>query len=187
MEWRTSFFCSIVVAMCIVSLTNAANSVSDMIGECRTPSSLISFDQRSSADSQDTTGKEFKPRDPFPAEKQFSISSVFLQDSLLQFQKGDVIRISTKSGLKHYRNKRLLNVYKIIPQLAIITIQPQCRVTPCPPMDIKALVYYLGNAERFIDIRNNALLISEDTYTDANTPTTALRLKWKKAYGFVSK
>ncbi len=133
------------------------------------------------------TGKQFRPQDRFPVEKQFRIVSEEKENQLTGFKKGDLIRISTKNGLKHYRNKRLLNTYKIIPQPAIITIQPQCRVAPCPPVDMQTLVYYMGHAERYIDIRNNALLISDSTYKDPGNSTNALRLKWKKAYGLGSK
>ena len=139
------------------------------------------------AAANDTTGKQFRPQDPFPVEKQFKIASQDQEHRLLDFRKNDVIRISTKNGLKHYRNKQLLNTYKIIPQLAIIKIQPQCRVAPCPPIDTKVLVYYLEPAERFISIRNNTFLVSDSTYSHADTPTTALRLVWKKAYGLHSK
>lgn len=143
--------------------------------------------QDAAAAGEDTTGKKFRPQDPFPSEKEFKITSEDKAHQLLDFRKNDVIRISTGNGLKHYRNKRLLNTYKIIPQLAVITIQPQCRVAPCPPVDTKVLVYYMGAAERFINIRNNALLISADTHKDADSPTTALRLAWKRAYVLTSR
>jgi hypothetical protein len=144
--------------------------------------SIVSAGQQAAA-VQDTTGKELQPGNPLPADKQLRITSVLIKDSLLPFRKGDVIRVSAKTGLKHYRNKRLINTYKIIPQLAIVTIQPQCNTLPCPPTDLRTYVYYMGFAGRFIDVRNGGLLISEDSYEDAATPTTALRLKWKMAFG----
>ena len=135
----------------------------------------------------DTTGKPFRPQDRFPVERQFMITSEDKEHRLADLKKGDVIRISTKNGLKHYRNKKLLNTYKIIPQPAIVTIQPQCRVAPCPPVDIQVLVYHLGHAGRYIDIRNNLLLVSDSIYKDPDPSRNALRLKWESAYGLNSK
>ncbi|MCG2618139.1 hypothetical protein LZZ85_27800 [Terrimonas sp. NA20] len=166
MRLRNSFFLCVLIFLCARS-ANAA-------GYC-------------SAVSVDTNGKQFRPPDRFPVEKQFQVLSEDKEHRLPDVRKGDVIRISTKNGLKHYRNKRLLNTYKIIPQPATITIQPQCKVAPCPPIDTQVLVYYMGSAERYIDIRNNSLLISDSSYKDQDTSKKALRLKWKKAYGLGSK
>ncbi len=134
----------------------------------------------------DTTGRPFRPQDPFPVERQFRITSEGKAAPLADLKKGDVIRISTKNGLKHFRNKRLLNTYKIIPQPAVVTIQPQCRVAPCPPVEIQVLVYYMGYTQRYIDIRNNALLVSDSSYKDPDPSKNALRLKWESAYGLNS-
>jgi hypothetical protein len=125
------------------------------------------------------------PKDPFPVEKTFRIMSV--NDSILAFKKNDLIKISTKNGLKHYRNNRLLNTYKIIPQLSTIMIQPKCNLAPCPEIEWKVLVYYLDFAKCFIDIRNNVFRMSAETYEAADTPAKDIRLSWKNGYDLSAK
>lgn len=121
-----------------------------------------------------------RPKDPFPVEKIFKIGKADYQ--LLNFKIGDVIKVSTKSGLKHYRNQKLLNNYKLIPQQTIITVEAQCKVPPCFKTETNELVYYLGAASRFIDIRGDRLLMSALTYQNTNKPTIATKLEWKTAY-----
>lgn len=121
-----------------------------------------------------------KPKDPFPVEKTFKIGKA--DNQLLNFKTGDVIRVSTKSGLKHYRNQKLLNNYKLIPQQTIITVEAKCKVPPCFKTETNELVYYLGAASRFIDIRGGQLLTSALTYQDNTQPTIAKKLQWKTAY-----
>lgn len=137
------------------------------------------------ANQQDTTAikrnvpKYAQPKDPFPTEKSFKIDSAVAD--VFKFKKGDVIRISTKNGLKHYRNKKLVNTYKLIPQQGIVMIQPNCLRPPCPPIESTKLIYYLGAHSRFIDVRGNKLLISSDSFTAANTPDTPIKPDWKIA------
>lgn len=121
-----------------------------------------------------------KPKDPFPVEQTFKIGKA--ENQLLGFKTGDVIRISTKSGLKHYRNQKLLNNYKLIPQQTIITVEAKCKVPPCFKTETNELVYYLGAASRFIDIRGDQLCMSATTYREADKPSTATKLSWKNAY-----
>lgn len=120
------------------------------------------------------------PKDPFPVEKVFKIG--LAENRLLGFKTGDVIRISTKSGLKHYRNGKLLNNYKLIPQQTIITVEAKCKVPPCFKTETNQLVYYLDAADRFIDIRGDQLLISSLNYKEANKPNVPTKLSWKNAY-----
>lgn len=136
--------------------------------------------QEQAAAEKANTGRAFVPTDPFVIEKTFKIGT--MRAPLLQFKTGDVIRISSKTGLKHYRNKKLLNNYKIIPQQTMIMIQIQCRVPPCPKIKSPRIVYYLESAKRFIDINNNMLHISIDTYTADNLPDKTMLMSWKTAY-----
>jgi hypothetical protein len=136
--------------------------------------------QEQAAAEKVNTGHAFVPKDPFITEKTFKIGT--MREPLLQFKTGDVIRISSKTGLRHYRNQKLLNNYKIIPQQTTIMIQPQCRVAPCPKIKTIRWVYYLGAASRFIDINNQMLHISADTYTTDHLPDKASQLPWKTAY-----
>lgn len=122
-------------------------------------------------------------RDPFPKEKSFTIGKV--ENAFLDFQKGDLIRIHTKSGLWHYRNKKLLNNYKIVPQLTTITIQPQCKVAPCPAFDQKTLVYFVNAAERFVNVQNSYFLISKNTQKDATTPTKSINIEWIRSFELI--
>ncbi|MET0462981.1 MAG: hypothetical protein ABW007_07500 [Chitinophagaceae bacterium] len=177
MRWRSYFFCCSVFALC---------SWKGMAVDVVAADAALLSRKYLTVVEVDTTGKQFRPPDRFPVEKQFRIVSEEKEFQLPGFKKGDVIRISTKNGLKHYRNKRLLNTYKIVPQPTIIKIQPQCKVAPCPPIDSPVLVYHMGHAERYIDIRNNSLLISDSTYKDPDPSTKALRIKWRKAYGLSS-
>ncbi|MBO9657997.1 MAG: hypothetical protein J7527_04155 [Chitinophagaceae bacterium] len=171
------FFCIVFVSLFLICIAERPVAAGDLIF----PGSELA------AMKKDTVGKPFRPQDPFPVERQFRIVSEDKDHHLPGFKKGDMLRISTKNGLKHYRNKQLLNTYKIIPQPAVVTIQPQCRVAPCPPVDMQVLVYYMGQAQRYIDIRNNALLVSDSSYKDPDPSKNALRLKWISAYGLSSR
>ena len=108
---------------------------------------------------------KIRPPDPFPVENFFKINVV--KEQILDFKKGDVLSISTKNGLKHYRNKKLLNTYKIIPQLI---------------SDENRFVYFLENAQRLIDIQNNILLFSTSTFKDANSGNIEVKILWKSAF-----
>ncbi|RYD81100.1 MAG: hypothetical protein EOP53_07130 [Sphingobacteriales bacterium] len=133
---------------------------------------------------QDSTDKKEKLTDHFATEKWFTLGTQITP--LLNFKKGDVLKIHTATGLWHYRNKKLLNQYKIVPQLATITQRIVCARAPCPPVVTNKLVYFLGASERFIDIRFNGLLVSETKQKDANSPNKALQTKWIKAYDIKS-
>jgi hypothetical protein len=122
-----------------------------------------------------------KPKDPFPVEKEYKVIGV--EDDVLNLKKGDALRISTKNGLKHYRNNKLLNNYKLIPQLTTVMIEAQCRVPPCFTTETKVLVYYLDHVKRFVEVKNNTVLISTTLHEDAVTPTKEIKLSWKAAYG----
>lgn len=132
--------------------------------------------ERSTTEKNKTTAV----KDPFPTERSFTIAKV--ENDLLYFKTGDVIKIHTKTGLWHFRNKKLLTQYKIVPQLAIIKQIVICKQAPCPTVETKQLVYFMGASERFIDIRNNALVVSATKQKDANTPTTAIDISWQRAY-----
>lgn len=126
-----------------------------------------------------------KPTDPFPAEKEFTVVS--MDENILDLKKGDVIKISTKNGLKVYRNKKLLNNYKLVPQLTTIKIEAKCKVPPCFITLTKALVYHMESVKRFVEIRNNAFMISATQYAATPSPTDNIELSWKMAYGLASK
>ncbi|MCH5715230.1 hypothetical protein [Niabella hibiscisoli] len=117
-----------------------------------------------------------KPGDPFWEEKTFVIGDV--TNSLLPFKKGDVIKVDRKNGLSHYRNKKLLNQYKIIPQSVTRKQDIVCRQPPCPPIITQRTIYFIGAWERFIDIGYNKLLISKNKYKDANAVTQVVNNFW---------
>ncbi|MCP9751370.1 hypothetical protein EGI32_10340 [Ferruginibacter sp. HRS2-29] len=121
-----------------------------------------------------------KVRNPFPVEKTFRIGKK--EDNSLDFKTGDIIRISTRNGLRHYRNNVLVNNYKILPQLAIFTIEAKCKVAPCFTIDKNEVVFYLDGSQRFIDIRNNTFFVSINRYSYLNKPASTMRIPWKKAY-----
>lgn len=121
-----------------------------------------------------------KVSNPFPVEKTFRIGKK--EEGLLDFKTDDVIKISTRDGLRHYRNNVLVNNYKILPQLAIFTIEAKCKVAPCFTYDTNEVVFYLDGSQRFIDIRNNTFFISINQYSYLNKPTSTMRIPWKKAY-----
>ncbi|MGN6420789.1 MAG: hypothetical protein ACTHMC_24980 [Pseudobacter sp.] len=121
-----------------------------------------------------------RAKDPFPVERKFSITAV--EDDVLNWKRGDVISISTKSGLKHYRNNKLLNNYKIVPQLTTTKTEAQCRVPPCFTTITNVLVYHMDGIRRFVEIRNNGFMISSSEYADAPSPTKNIDLTWKRAY-----
>lgn len=122
-----------------------------------------------------------KPVDPFPMEKVYKVTHV--DENPLTVEKGDALRISTKAGLKHYRNNKLVNTYKLVPQLSTIKVDAQCRVPPCFTTVTKVLVYYMEGIKRFVAVRNNTLLISVDEHHGALTPTKIIELTWRPAYG----
>lgn len=124
-------------------------------------------------------------KDPFPVEKEYKV--IVVDDDVLNLKKGDFLKISTKNGLKHYRNNKLLNNYKLIPQLTTILIEAQCRVPPCFTTETKVLVYYMDQVKRFIEIRNNTLMVSTSLHQHANSPTQNIALSWKAAYGLNAK
>lgn len=124
--------------------------------------------------------KKLLPQDPFPKERAFTIVKVL--DKQLPFEVGNLIRIHTKSGLWYFPKKGDFTRYKIVPQLSISRTQPQCKQAPCPEIETKELVYFLGSIQRFIKIVNNRFLISTISQQDANTPTKAIELKWTTAF-----
>jgi hypothetical protein len=113
-------------------------------------------------------------------EKSFTIKKVF--NDVLKFKVGDIVKADKKSGLRHYRNGKLINNYKIIPQLTTIRTQPQCRVAPCPPIETKTIVYYLETTKRFINFSFNALMMSVNAEEYPNTPNKSINIAWEKAY-----
>ncbi|QEC42588.1 hypothetical protein [Pseudobacter ginsenosidimutans] len=125
-----------------------------------------------------------KPTDPFPVEKEFTVIGV--DDNVLDLKKGDIVRISTKNGLRIFRNDKLLNNYKLVPQLSTIKIEAKCKVPPCFTTLTKALVYHMGGIKRFVEIRNNAFMISATQYADAPSPTRSIELSWRIAYALRS-
>ena len=124
--------------------------------------------------------KEETVKDNYATEKWFVLGKEITP--LLGFKTGDVIKVHTATGLWHYRNKKLLNQYKMVPQLTIITQKIVCARAPCPPIVTKKLVYFIGAAERFIDVSFNSLLISESKQKDAATPAAALETNWTRAF-----
>jgi hypothetical protein len=105
-----------------------------------------------------------KPAYPFPVEKYFTIALV--KEAVLDFKKGDVISVSTKNGLKHYRNKQLLNTFKIIPQLMVAE---------------NRFVYLLGDMQRLIDVQNDTLFLSTVTFNNNDTNLKGGNILWKSA------
>ncbi|HVK46817.1 MAG TPA: hypothetical protein VM488_03220 [Pseudobacter sp.] len=126
-----------------------------------------------------------KPKDPFPVEKEYTITGV--KEDVLNWRKGDVVRISTKNGLKHYRNNKLMNNYKIVPQLTTTRVEAQCRVPPCFTTITKVLVYYMDGIKRFVEIRNNGFMISAEQHESAPAPAKNIDLSWKTAYAVSTK
>lgn len=126
-----------------------------------------------------------RPVDPFPVQKTYFISG--MHDNVFNAKPGDFFTISTKEGLIHYRAKKLHANYKLVPQLTTIFIDAQCRVPPCFTIERKILVYYNDQLHRFIDIRNDSLMISKAKVQDVNTPNLEVPIVWKKAYGITPK
>ena len=110
------------------------------------------------------------PPEQFSLEKFFTIS--LIKEGILGFKKGDKIGISTKNGLKHYRNEKLLNTYKIIPQL----IKEENR-----------FVYFLGEAKRFIDVQDNQLLVSVARYENESPTLNHNKIGWKPSFVLIPK
>ncbi len=135
---------------------------------------LLSIDIAAQNRHADTTGK--KPEDPFREEKTFVIGDVM--NSLLPFKKGDVIKVNRQNGLSHYRNKKLLNQYKIIPQSVIRKQAIVCHQPPCPPIITQRTIYFIGASERFIDMSYNKLLVSKNKYEDAHAVTQVVNNFW---------
>lgn len=65
------------------------------------------------------------------------------------FKKDDVLEVSMKNGLGHYRKGKLLNRYKIIPETITIEQVVNCHMPPCPPMRYKASAYYVDVLSRY--------------------------------------
>ena len=126
-----------------------------------------------------------RPVDPFPVQKRYIINNI--SENILNAKPGDFFTISTKQGLIHSRAKKILTSYKLVPQLTTILTEAQCKVPPCFKIERKILVYYNEHLHRFIDIRNNSLMISQAKFENANTPTQAVPIAWKKAYGINAK
>lgn len=103
----------------------------------------------------------------FSTEKSFKIMKVI--DSTFFLKKDDVISISTKTGLKHYRNNKLINTYKIIPQ-----------IVGTNEVEKKQTVYYMNALRKLIYFKDNAFLVSTESFED--TPNTPVSVKWKTAY-----
>lgn len=110
------------------------------------------------------TAIKIRPSYPFPVEKYFLINLV--KQPVLDFKQGDVISVSTKNGLKHYRNKKLLNTFKIIPQLIV---------------GENRFVYFFNDMQRLIDVQNNTLLISTAIFNYNDTNLKGGNILWKSA------
>lgn len=117
-----------------------------------------------------------KPEDPFREKKIFVIRKVV--NNTLPFKKGDIIKIHRQKGLAHYRNKVLLNQYKIVPQPVTKRQDIVCHQPPCPPVITQRIIYFIGTSERFIDISFNKLLVSKNKYEDANAVTQVENKFW---------
>ena len=106
---------------------------------------------------------QIKATYPFLAEKSFKIDNVLLK--ILDFKKGDSISVSAKNGLKHFRNKKFLNTYKIIPYI----IKKENKY-----------VYIFDQADvQYIDIKKNKLYIS--VFNRHVSPYEPLVINWKPA------
>ncbi len=89
---------------------------------------------------------------PFPAPVTFTITQTY-DTGINLFLKNDQLTISTAEGLYHYRDGKLLNRYKIIPQQIKQLITTTCLIPPCPVRQEEKVVYYLEPFRRYIDIR----------------------------------
>lgn len=138
---------------------------------------LLNIDIGAQNGHADSTVK--KPGDPFREEKVFVIGNV--THNTLPFRKGDIIKVNKQKGLSHYRNRKLLNQYKIIPQSVTRKQEIVCRQPPCPPIITQRTIYFIGAWERFIDIGYNKLLISKNKYEEANAVTQVVNNFWVAA------
>ncbi|MEO6670086.1 MAG: hypothetical protein ABIN36_11460 [Ferruginibacter sp.] len=100
----------------------------------------------------------------FRKKRVFTIGQIY--DSTIIFQNGDVIIISTQEGLSHYRNKKLLHTYKIIPGLRTQLYQLQNRVAASSKIEKRKIIYYMGGIKKYIDISAGQLLVSVADYED---------------------
>lgn len=105
-----------------------------------------------------------KAQDPFPNPVNFIVTTTY-NKALKIFKAGDKLTISTAEGLYHYRNNKLVNQYKIIPQKIKQTFTMRCIKAPCPaPTTIERIVFYLESYKKYVDIQNGSLLFSKNKY-----------------------
>ena len=77
----------------------------DEAGKGDYPAYFAKLEKTSKLKNSETVKKN--PTEQFSSEKFFTIE--FVKEAILGFKKGDKIGISTKNGLKHYRNEKLLS------------------------------------------------------------------------------
>lgn len=94
---------------------------------------------------------------------QYRVEKVMDSENKL-FKKNDALYVSLKDGLRHYRNGRLINTYKIIPD-SIKRIQViNCHMPPCPPLKITEPALYVESLKRYLIFFTN---LNGNTYLKA--------------------
>ena len=94
----------------------------------------------------------------------YRIAEIMTGGSLL-FKKDDVLDVSLRYGLRHYRAGQLKGTYKIIPDTITVKRVAPCLVPPCPEFLDVIPVFYMGHINKFIafnDLENRAYLEAYD-------------------------
>lgn len=110
-----------------------------------------------------------------------------VRDTLFHlFKTNDVLEVSIRNGLRHYRAGKLKGTYKIIPDTITVKRVAPCLVPPCPEFLDVIPVFYTEPINRFIsfdDLEHKSYLEAYDPAiyrSRSNKP--ADRHKWDLIY-----
>lgn len=133
-----------------------------------------------SNETQATLPKEIKDEPKVtPLSKMYTVGKNLLPDFEV-FKPGDKISVSSRDGLKHFRNGKQLNTYKIIPlQLTEHTSMP---AKPSVILSKQHQVFYLEPFKRYFIIVDNSFLVTKGKYLRTNALTNFNRADWASAF-----
>lgn len=125
---------------------------------------------------------------------EFTISSV-VNTTLALFKLNDQLLVHLPVGLKHYRNNKILNQYKLEPREVTEQTEYIIRNDHVPPyrtsrsiLNKRMRVYFMGGSiKRFLKITPTALMVSRNTYVSYGSQVIIQANDWVKQYSLIKK
>jgi len=119
-----------------------------------------------------------------PATGRFRVTEA-MDTVLYLFKTGDMLDVSLQKGLRHYRNGKLVNTYKIIPATIKVKKVAPCLKPPCPELVHDVPVYYTDVLNRYIeldDLSNKSYINAAPAYYKAQSGKPLREGQWELWY-----